>query len=65
MEEEELMRGGKPQYWLGRAARARARADGMMPEEARLAMLEVARAYERIADWVLRLQKLTGEERKR
>ena len=47
-----------PDYWLARARAVRAKAIGMRPLEAKLAMLEVARSYERIADWTLRLQKI-------
>ena len=40
---------GTPEYWRERADEARALADDMVDEEARLAMLAVAQSYEKIA----------------
>jgi len=50
--------GSDPNYWLARARLARDRAKAMRPREAKEAMLEVARSYERIATWTLRLQNI-------
>jgi len=53
-----------PEYWLKRAAQTRARAGKVELDESREAMLEVARAYERIANWTTRLREILKNGRR-